>query len=71
MVFTRNFREAANHLAGLDWRFRFLENWYFSGELFLTNTRELNDTLLLAPILKPLEAKGMSNTHINYIIYII
>jgi len=46
MVFTRNFSEAANNLAGFDWRFRFLNNWYVSGELFLTNTRELNDTLL-------------------------
>jgi hypothetical protein len=45
---SRNFSDAHNYLSGLDWNFKFWKNWYWQGELFLTNTRELNDTILFA-----------------------
>jgi hypothetical protein len=43
---SRNFSNAHNYLSGLDWNFKFWKNWYWQGEIFLTNTRELNDTSL-------------------------
>ncbi len=46
MLFTRDFADAHNYLAGFDWNYKFLEKWYFSGETFFTHTKELNDTTL-------------------------
>lgn len=46
MLFTRDFSQAHNYLAGLDWNYKFLKKWYFSGEMFLTHTKELSDTTL-------------------------
>lgn len=43
---SRNFKEAHNYINGFDWNFKFLKNWYFQGELFLSDTKELNDTSL-------------------------
>jgi len=43
---SRNFTEANNYLGGLDWSFKFWKNWYFQGELFLSNTKELNDSTI-------------------------
>lgn len=43
---SRNFSDAHNYVNGLDWNFKFLKNWYWAGELFLSNTKELNDTIL-------------------------
>ena len=43
---SRNFESAHNYVGGLDWNFKFWKNWYWSGELFLSETRELNDTIL-------------------------
>lgn len=43
---SRNFNQAHNYINGLDWNFKFLKNWYFQGELFLSDTKELNDTSL-------------------------
>jgi hypothetical protein len=46
LMLTRNFREAHNYVNGLDWNFKFWKNWYFQGEIFLSNTKEINDTSL-------------------------
>jgi hypothetical protein len=43
---SRNFSDAFNYVNGLDWNFKFWKNWYWQGELFLSNTKEINDTLL-------------------------
>jgi hypothetical protein len=44
---SRNFKEAHNYVGGLDWNYKFWKNWYWQGELFISKTRELNDTNLL------------------------
>ncbi|MFN8241049.1 MAG: hypothetical protein U0X39_09930 [Bacteroidales bacterium] len=46
LVLSRNVEDGHNYLGGLDWSFKFWKNWYWQGELFLTDTREMNDTLL-------------------------
>lgn len=46
LMLTRNFSDAHNYLNGLDWNFKFWKNWYFQGEIFLSDTKELNDTSL-------------------------
>jgi hypothetical protein len=43
---SRNFNGAHNYINGLDWNFKFWKNWYFQGELFLSDTKEINDTTL-------------------------
>jgi hypothetical protein len=43
---SRNFNDAFNYVNGLDWNFKFWKNWYWQGELFLSNTREINDSTL-------------------------
>jgi len=43
---SRNFTEGHNYVGGLDWKLKFWKNWYFSGELFLSNTKEINDTAI-------------------------
>lgn len=43
---SRNFTDGHNFVNGFDWNFKFWKNWYWQGELFLSKTRELNDTLL-------------------------
>ncbi len=48
MAFGRNFPDAHNYLLGFDWNYKFWTNWYFNGEGFLTNTKELQDTALFA-----------------------
>ena len=46
MFLNRNFTEAHNYLGGLDWNMKFWKNWYWQGELFLSHTREMNNTEL-------------------------
>jgi hypothetical protein len=43
---SRNFTEAYNYINGLDWNFKFHKNWYLMGEVFLSSTKEINDTSL-------------------------
>jgi hypothetical protein len=43
MIMTRDFSDGHNYLFGLDWNYKFWGNWYFAGEGFLTETKELND----------------------------
>ncbi|MFA7418166.1 MAG: sugar-binding protein [Melioribacteraceae bacterium] len=42
----RNIDDASNYVIGLDWNYKFWSNWYFSGEGFLSKTKELNNTAL-------------------------
>ena len=44
LLLSRNFRDAHNYINGLDWNFKFWKNWYFQGEIFLSNTKEVNDS---------------------------
>jgi hypothetical protein len=46
MVTARNTTGAHNYVAGLDWGYRFRESYTFNGELFYSDTREVNDTSL-------------------------
>jgi hypothetical protein len=46
LTLTRNIRDAYNYLGGIDWNLKFWKNWYWQGELFLTTTRELNDSTI-------------------------
>jgi hypothetical protein len=43
---SRNIKSSYNYVNGLDWNFKFWKNWYWQGELFLSNTKEINDTIL-------------------------
>jgi hypothetical protein len=47
LVLSRNLTDAHNYLAGFDWNYKFWKNWYWTGELFMSQTKELNDTTLL------------------------
>ena len=44
LLLNRNFTDAHNYLGGLDWNLKFWKNWYWSGEIFLTHTREMDNT---------------------------
>ncbi len=44
MIFTKNMEEGGNYLFGFDWNKKFWTNWYFSGEMFLSQTKEINNT---------------------------
>jgi hypothetical protein len=46
MLMTRDFSDGHNYLLGLDWNYKFLGNWYFSGEGFYSQTKEFNDSIL-------------------------
>ena len=46
LLLSRNFSDGHNYLGGLDWNYKFWKNWYWQGELFLSNTKEINDTSL-------------------------
>ena len=48
MVTTRNTATAHNYVGGVDWNYRFLENYYFAGELFYSDTKEVTDLSLNA-----------------------
>jgi hypothetical protein len=44
LLLNRNFTDGHNYVGGLDWNLKFWKNWYWSGELFLSKTREMNNT---------------------------
>jgi hypothetical protein len=46
---SRNFEAAHNYVNGFDWNFKFWKNWYWQGELFLSNTREFLRSLFFNP----------------------
>jgi hypothetical protein len=43
LVTTRNSADAHNYNGGIDWNYKFLGNNSFRGEVFLSDTKELND----------------------------
>jgi hypothetical protein len=43
LFLNRNFSAAHNYLGGLDWNLKFWKNWYWSGEVFLSHTKEINN----------------------------
>jgi hypothetical protein len=47
MLLTRDLYGGHNYVTGLDWNYKFWTNWNFSGEGFLSQTKELNDTTVL------------------------
>jgi hypothetical protein len=48
LVTTRNTATAHNYAGGIDWKYRFLGNYAFQGEIFYSDTREVNDATLLS-----------------------
>jgi len=48
IVTTRNTSTAHNYVGGVDWNVRFLSNYAFTGELFYSDTKEVNDLSLLS-----------------------
>jgi len=48
MITTRNTASAHNYVGGIDWSYRFWENYSFRGELFQSDTKEVNDRSLLS-----------------------
>ncbi|HEY6952864.1 MAG TPA: carbohydrate binding family 9 domain-containing protein [Bacteroidota bacterium] len=48
MLETRNTGPAHNYLGGVDWMYKFWENYYFQGEFFYADTKEVNDTTILS-----------------------
>lgn len=48
LFLNRNFSDGHNYVGGLDWNLKFWKNWYWSGELFLSNTKEMDNPELLS-----------------------
>jgi hypothetical protein len=48
MATTRNSEGAHNYTGGIDWNFKFMGNNAFRGEVYLSDTKEVNDSLLLS-----------------------
>jgi len=48
LITTRNFKDAHNYAGGVDWNLFFHDNYTFSGQFLISNTRELYDTTLLS-----------------------
>ncbi|MCB0747716.1 MAG: carbohydrate binding family 9 domain-containing protein [Ignavibacteriae bacterium] len=47
LLMSRNMKDGHNYLVGFDWNYKFWENWFFNGEGFISQTKELNDSLLI------------------------
>ena len=43
LVTTRNVSSGHNYVGGIDWNYKFWENYYLRGELFYAETKELDD----------------------------
>jgi hypothetical protein len=48
MVTTRNMTDAHNYVGGIDWNYKFWGNYYFRGEWFHSDTKEVNDTNIVS-----------------------
>jgi hypothetical protein len=48
LVMTRDLSGGHNYVLGLDWNYKFWNNWYFTGEGNYSFTKELNDTSLFS-----------------------
>lgn len=44
LIMARNLSGGHNYLFGIDWNYKFWDNWYFNGEGDFSLTKELNDT---------------------------
>lgn len=47
-IMARDLSGGHNYLIGIDWNYKFWNNWYFSGQGFLSQTKELNDETILS-----------------------
>ncbi len=47
LLMSRNMEEGYNYLIGFDWNYKFWDNWFFGGEGFISQTKELNDSLIV------------------------
>lgn len=47
LVMSRNMDNGHNYVLGIDWNYRFWNNWNFEGEGFISQTNELHDSTLL------------------------
>jgi Domain of unknown function (DUF5916)/Carbohydrate family 9 binding domain-like len=47
LIMSRNMDEGHNYVIGFDWNYKFWDNWFFNGEGFISQTKELNDTSLI------------------------
>jgi len=47
LIMTRDLSGGHNYLFGLDWNYKFWNNWYFTGEGNFSLTKEINDTTIL------------------------
>ena len=50
LLTTRNMNKAHNYVGGLDWNYRFWENWYVQGQALASQTKELNDPAIITDI---------------------
>lgn len=48
LVTTRNFSDAHNYVGTIDWNILFAENFYFTGQAGVSNTKEINDSSLFS-----------------------
>jgi len=48
IVTARNASSSHNYVGGVDWSYRFRENYSFSGELYYSDTKEVNDLSLFS-----------------------
>ncbi|MFZ1291145.1 MAG: sugar-binding protein [Melioribacteraceae bacterium] len=46
-VLTRDMSNGHNYVGGIDWNFKFWNNWIFEGQAYLSQTDELNDSSLI------------------------
>ncbi|MBK8944375.1 MAG: carbohydrate binding family 9 domain-containing protein [Ignavibacteriae bacterium] len=46
-ILTRNMTESHNYVGGIDWNFKFWNNWIFEGQAYLSQTKELNDSTFI------------------------
>jgi hypothetical protein len=56
MLSTRSTGRAHNYVGGLDWNYKFWENYYVKGEAFLSDTREVDDTTIFS------DSRGFGST---------
>jgi len=46
MIFSRNLDGGHNYVLGVDWKYKFWSNWYFSGSGYFSQTKEIQDSTL-------------------------
>lgn len=61
MLTTRTTSTAHNYVGGLDWNYKFWESYNLSGELFFSDTKEVNDTTVFSDA-RPFGSSGHDAT---------